>query len=112
VLFSRTERPQPRREAVVLLHLDTVVLHQVGRFFDVADTFEAVLPGFVSHERRELPAVPADRRRHVLHHGDAIAPGAAAPRRIGGARGGDGFADLIAAGALERSQQDAGVGWA
>ena len=101
-----SERPEPRREAVVLLHLETVVLHEVGRFLDVADALETVFPRFVSHQRRQLPAMGADGGGNFLHEGDAIAPGSCVPCRIRGACRRDGFTHLVAAGALKCSQQD------
>ena len=110
VLFAGPERADSAREAVVLLDLVAVVRDQIGRLLDVADALEPVLARLVSHERRELPAVGANRcRRRVVssatrsRHGLALHAGNAARRRR------DRVCDVFARAALERAEQDARV---
>ena len=109
VVLARAERAEPGGEAVVLFHLIAVVLHQIGRLFDVADALEPALARFVSHERRELPAPRANAVGGFLHQRHALTPRARAPRGKRGPGRRNGVAHLLAAAALERAEQDARV---
>ena len=82
---------------------------RVRRFLDVADALESVLAGFVSHERRQLPAVRADGLGDLLQRATRSAPRPRAPFGEGRPRRGDGVAHLFAARALKPAEQDAGV---
>ena len=61
VVLARPQRSHLLDESVVLLDLIAVVGHEVGAFFDVAHALEPVLADLVTHQRREVVAVSANR---------------------------------------------------
>src|SRR5206468_2499251 len=85
------------------------VLHQVGRLLDVAHALQPALACLVTHQRRELPAPRANAVGGLLHQRHALAPRTRAPGGERSPRGRDGVADLLAAAALERAEQDARI---
>ena len=67
VVFAGPERPHLFDESVVLLDLIAVVGHEIGAFFDIAHAFEPVLADLVTHQRREVVPVGANRIGNPPH---------------------------------------------
>jgi hypothetical protein len=109
ILFARPQCAELPGESVMLGELIAVVLDEIRRLLDVADAFEPVLAGFVSHQRRQLPAVIANPVRDFLQERDAVLPRAGAPRGEGVFRRLDRVADVLPAAALKPAEQDARV---
>ena len=110
VLFAGPEDAERGFEPMMRRDLIAVVLDEIRRFLDVADAFEPVLAGFVTHERRQLPAVRANGLgRPSSAAATRSAPRPRAPAGEGPPRRGDRVAHLFAARALKPSEQDAGV---
>src|SRR5262249_18763214 len=96
-------------ETVVLFDLIAVVLDEIRRLLDVADTLEPVLAGLVAHQRRQLPASCANGAGDFLEQRDTRSPWLRAPRRKRRSGGSDRVANLLPARALESSEQNPGV---
>src|SRR5262245_47438958 len=94
---------------MMLLDLVGVVLDQVRRLLDVANTLQSVLPGFESHERRPFGSMLADLIRHGFEEPDTLGPRSRAPRRKRGPRCSNRIRHLSAAGALKAPEKNARV---
>ena len=75
--------------AVVVLHRLRVVAQEVGRFLDLAERLDAVLPDLDRHVGGVRHQVVADVLRRATDDREPLAPGDCGPGRLGGARCGD-----------------------
>ncbi len=110
VALTGIDAVQLPHEPVVLLHLVSVGVDQVGAFLHLADRLRAVLACFQDQQRREPELALPDQLRGLPHHPHPVHVRQAGPGGIGPLSRRHGIVDVLSGAGLEPRQQQVAVG--